>query len=99
MLGTTPQAIPLCHNMLHLHCADCVCSWRIALCVARAGLAAGQVPAYVSVIDAVACRVESQLPGGENFHWNLDGELVHAPVMEAEARHGLVHTFARGVER
>jgi len=61
------------------------------------GLFPGQLPGYVDVLDAVACKVEGAGDGPQS-HWNLDGELLSGVAMRAEARQGLIQVFARGPE-
>ncbi len=73
--------------------------------MSRHGCAPGQLP-HVTVLDAVAVEVMplggSSSSGGGGVPtscWNLDGELVAGPGIQAEVHPGLVRVFSRGVEQ
>ncbi|KAL4458315.1 hypothetical protein ABPG75_013180 [Micractinium tetrahymenae] len=78
--------------------------------MSRRGCSPGQLP-YVTVLDAVAVEVTplgSSSSGGDGGGgstgrpvscWNLDGELVAGPGIQAEVHPGLVRVFSRGVEQ
>lgn len=70
--------------------------------MSQRGCAPGQLP-YVTVLDAVAVEVTplggGSSGGGPTSCWNLDGELVAGPGIQAEVHPGLVRVFGRGVEQ
>ncbi|KAL4423103.1 hypothetical protein ABPG77_004786 [Micractinium sp. CCAP 211/92] len=74
--------------------------------MSRHGCAPGQLP-HVTVLDAVAVEVTPLggssggvgSVGSPTSCWNLDGELVAGPDIQAEVHPGLVRVFSRGVEQ
>lgn len=74
--------------------------------MSRHGCAPGQLP-HVTVLDAVAVEVTplgGSSGGGVGVGlptscWNLDGELVAGPDIQAEVHPGLVRVFSRGMEQ
>jgi len=72
---------------------------RFLLKLSSTGLEAGHHGGggYIEVVPAVAVKVQP-LGSAAQSVWNMDGELLRCPSIQAETLPGAIEVFSRGVE-